>query len=79
MVAINWQPGQEDLDWTRNLIRMMRDGGRWGHPATGNVYVFRKQAKELEFVHGDAFHELHQNTVKVFEALGWQVVDKRDE
>lgn len=72
-----WRPDPAQLQWTRNLIASMNDGGTWGVPANGNVYIFDKKANVLRFVAGDENNVLHQRTVVIFNQLGWTVRDER--
>lgn len=58
---MKWQPRPSDIEWTRNLIDKMRDGGIWGIPMNGSVWKFDKTNKALICVHGkvdDMFHML---------------------
>lgn len=36
---MNWTPLQSDLDWSRNMIMMLKDGGVWGCPAGFSAWI----------------------------------------
>lgn len=58
---MKWQPRPSDIEWTRNLIDKMRDGGVWGIPMNQSVWKFDKTNKALICIHGkmdDMFHKL---------------------
>jgi len=43
-----YQPRQSDINWTENMLRLLKDGGAWCPPAMGIFRVY-KTKKELVF------------------------------
>lgn len=50
---MNYRPTQFDINWTKNLIDKMRDGGIWGIPRCQTVWRFDKTNKILICIYGD--------------------------
>lgn len=68
---MTWTPRQSDIDWTHNLINMVKDGGVWAVPMNGNIYRFNKVTRTVSMVQGEA-DDLHQRFLVCLKALGWQ-------
>ena len=68
----NWQPTSSDITWTRNLVNMVKDGGRWCVPVTGTVYrIFHD--KKLAVTNSEISDVTDKRIVKVFHKMGWTV------
>jgi len=47
----NWKPSQSDIDWTRNHIQQLSEGGKWAIPAANNsVITIRHSTKSYDAV-----------------------------
>lgn len=68
---MTWTPRQSDIDWTRNLISMLKDGGVWAVPMNGNVYRFNKVTQTVSLEIGTA-DDTHQRFLACLKAIGWQ-------
>ena len=49
------QPVDEHDEWSRNLFRMLKDGGRWGVPRSGLIY--EKQGDTFALVERTPGHD----------------------
>ena len=67
----NWQPSDFDLEWTRNLIALIKEGGTWGIPGSRSTFTFYHSRKSYKF-EGDREHELNRKTFDVLDRLGWK-------
>jgi len=68
-----YKPTPHDLQWSRNLLAMLKDGGTWAIPKTGSIYTVDKNAKTLTCTHGyDA--TMHNMVTGVFNQLGYALV-----
>lgn len=58
-----------DIEWMKNLVATVRDGGVWGVPRSGSVYRFDRATKTatLEAGPGEAC------ITDAFNAIGWEV------
>lgn len=70
------QPPEHVLEWCRNLVRVLSDGGVWGIPRSQIVFRVDKQARKLILIVGDADDDDFIATKKVFKHIGWTVVGK---
>lgn len=69
----DWTPTHRDIAWTWRLIQMMNEGGVWGQPGSGAIFVFYHSKKE--FTLDTALvtdQETVDRTVKVLGLLGWK-------
>ena len=67
---MTWNPRPSDIEWTRNVIAMLKEGGSWVIPMTGQTFV--KQGDKLILIDSmptDAYGEEAQADMfqKVFE------------
>lgn len=46
--AMTWNPRPSDIEWTRNVIAMLKEGGSWVIPITGQTFV--KQGDKLVLI-----------------------------
>jgi hypothetical protein len=75
MVALN-EPEKEPesvLEWCRNLVRVLADGGVWGIPRSGLVFRVDKEGKRLILIAGDRYNDDFYATKRVFKQIGWGV------
>jgi hypothetical protein len=71
-----WKPRPSDVEWARDLILILKDGGGWGN--SFGIYKLDKKEKTLMLI--EVFDErwretIHDRSIKVFAELGWKVVD----
>ena len=72
-----YKPKPSDLEWARNVIRMLRDGGAWAAPIIG-IFMLDKARKRLVLQERSPGYQdrAFQQTVVVFGAIGYTVVEK---
>lgn len=70
------KPPEHVLEWCRNLIRVLQDGGVWGIPRSQIVFRVDKGAQKLILVIGETDDPDFIATKKVFKHIGWSVVGK---
>jgi hypothetical protein len=62
------------LEWCRNLVRILKDGGVWGIPRSGVSFRVDKTGQRLILVVGKETDEDFLATRRVFKQIGWDVV-----
>lgn len=73
--SADYTPRDEDIDFAEMLIKMVKRGGAWCVPATGDTYRLDHDNKQLVLVDGDPKSQLAGLNACVFEKLGWTTVD----
>ena len=69
---ITWEPTESDIEWTRDLIEKLRDGGTWAVPAGLSMITGNK--KEMKYtLNGNVKNECNQRIMKVMKILGWKL------
>jgi hypothetical protein len=78
MVALNVdynEPPAHILEWCRNCVRIIADGGIWGIPRSGTIFRVDHQNKKLVLVTpGNDDDGDYNATKEVFKYIGWTVV-----
>ena len=80
MVALNngfelEHPPEDVLEWCRNIVGIISEGGIWGIPRSNTVFRVEHKNKRLVLViPGDDDGKDFQATKKVFKHIGWDVV-----
>lgn len=84
MIAINRQldpdnddddaPSETILNWCRQLVATIADGGVWGIPRSQIVFRLDHKKKQLVLIVGSASAPDFIATKKVFKHIGWDVV-----
>ena len=70
-------PPEEILDWCRNAMAMIHDGGVWGIPRSGTIFQVDHTNKKLVLIMpGDDDEADFIATQHVFKYIGWSVVKK---
>jgi hypothetical protein len=67
------QEPKEVLEWCRQLVRILKDGGVWGIPRSGITFRVDKQNKKLILVIGNETDDDFIATKRVFKQIGWEV------
>lgn len=62
------------LNWCRNLVDTLRDGGVWGIPRSGIVFKVDKKKQCLILTVGEETNEDFIATRRVFRQIGWDVL-----
>lgn len=70
------KPPEHVLNWCRNLVAMLADGGVWGVPRSQIVFRVNKPARKLVLIVGEANNPDFIATKRVFKHIGWAVVEK---
>lgn len=81
MVALNSNnvPPDHILEWCRQLVRTIRDGGMWGIPRSGLVFRIDQKNKQLVLTNGSKSDDDFTATQHVFSYIGWDVVAENDD
>ncbi|MBK38352.1 MAG: hypothetical protein CMB45_05115 [Euryarchaeota archaeon] len=71
-----WKPRQSDIDWTREHLNSISEGGHWVIPsAGGSIFTFYHTTKTYEAIvnatHAPEMHVALQ-TMTVLEELGYK-------
>ena len=76
MVALNSNnvPPEHVLEWCRQLVRVIRDGGSWGIPRSNLVFRIDHKKKQLVLTVGSPSDDDFEATRHVFSYIGWDVV-----
>jgi hypothetical protein len=80
---LDYIPSDSDIAWTRNLIRIIKDGGTWAWPDAMLIYTFDKPAKTVKLMNAEALEderraENHQRFEKNLAAIGWMIVPEKE-
>lgn len=68
-----WEPTQSDIEWTRNLVAMIKDGGVWGQPGSQAIFTFFHSEKKYTLEDTLCIdQETVARTCKVLGILGWE-------
>lgn len=68
-----WTPSYSDIEWTKNLISTIKEGGSWVVPASKSIWTFSHENKTAKLV-GDPDDETNQRIQTVLvEYLGYEV------
>ena len=72
-------PPEHILEWCRNCVRIIHDGGIWGIPRSGTTFRVDHKNHKLILVNpgcddGDDFRA----TKHVFKFIGWDVVKETE-
>lgn len=65
-----WEPTSDDIEWTRNCINTIKDGGVWVVPASMSMFTMYKKDKQYSLM-GDPMCETNQRIMKVLVQLGY--------
>lgn len=73
---MDWKPRQSDIDWTKEHIDSINEGGRWVIPsAGGSIFTFYHTTKTYEAI-VNATHAPEMNvamqTMTVLKELGYE-------
>lgn len=76
-----YKPTMQDTEWALQFVRVMKDGGMWGFPATGLVYKIDKINKTLtlqnpELLINTQTRVLHERGRITFAEIGYRFLDK---
>jgi hypothetical protein len=70
---MDWEPRWSDINWTRDLLSKINDGGVWVQPASCASFTFYHSKKEYVV---DESHCINQDMVdrtrKVLSVLDWK-------
>jgi hypothetical protein len=69
------QPPEHILEWCRQTVRVIADGGVWGIPRSGTVFRVDHKNKQLILISPGEDDGADYNATKhVFKFIGWAVV-----
>lgn len=73
------QPPEHILEWCRQTVRVIADGGVWGIPRSGTVFRIDHKNKKLILISpGEDNGDDYNATKHVFKFIGWSVVKEPD-
>ena len=71
-----YKPNSVDIQWAKNMLSVVKNGGKWVAPATNLVYVVDHTNKQLilenpgQLAASFESFVLHMQTIQVFNAIG---------
>jgi hypothetical protein len=68
-----YEPTPVDINWLRNVLQSMADGGRLGYPRSELIFRIDHSTKTMVLVHGDVRESDYEATVETAKQLGWSV------
>ncbi|NDD52328.1 hypothetical protein EBZ39_00350 [bacterium] len=78
MVSLNSGEPESTLNWCRNLVETIRDGGVWGIPRSGVIFKIDKKKKCLILTLGSEYNPDFIATRRVFAQIGWDVLTEAE-
>lgn len=78
MLGVKYRPTAFDIQWTRNLIDQMNDGGIWGIPRANSVWRFDKTNKVLIQIHGNPNEPDNKALRIICPLIGWTTAYKAE-
>jgi hypothetical protein len=71
-------PSDAVLEWCRQVVRVIADGGIWGIPRSNTIFRVDHKKKRLVLIsHGDDGSDFLA-TQRVFKNIGWDVVEENN-
>ena len=68
-----WVPTKGDIEWTKNLLRSMKQGGIWATKDAVNVFKIDHENKQVTaLMCTDA--QLHERLKIILDGLGWSLL-----
>jgi hypothetical protein len=82
---LTYKPTKVDIDWLKNALSLLRDGGGLGYPRSGLVYTVDHTRKTLTLTFPrleqaqDNFGSWldHEATIEVAKVLGYKVLPEK--
>lgn len=71
MVALAYP--ESSIEWCRNLVALIKDGGCWAIPRSSLVFRVDKTLQTLTLVSGDKSSPDIAATREAFSHIGWRV------
>lgn len=84
MVSINNNfeldhPSDDVLEFCKNIVRVIADGGVWGIPRSNTIFRLDHKNKRLVLINaGNDDDSDFLATQRVFKHIGWDVVEEED-
>lgn len=75
----DWRPSETDVEWQREMLRVLRDGAVWGVPISLSSFKFDKTNKTFCLIIGDPENETNRRIAKVLKIIGYVEVEKTGE
>jgi hypothetical protein len=76
-VPINYTPSFEHIQWAKQMVRLLNDGGRGVVPANNTVYEIDRVNMRISLVAGEIDDWFYKNII-LFRSMGYEVVDGRE-
>jgi hypothetical protein len=78
---MSYKPTEVDLEWARNMLDLVKDGGLLIYPATMVQYRLDHKNKKMTLENPEQLDEfpsfvIHQQTIEVFKVLGYAVGER---
>lgn len=79
-----FSPTSNDVQFARDMINIVKDGGIWVWKDTGLRYQFHHQVKVMELLNPELLKnpkiaEEHNKTVVTWEYVNWKVIPEKYE
>jgi len=62
-----WTPAYSDIEWTKQLITSLKEGGTWLVPANKSIWTFWQETKQAQLKSGDANDETNYRIKTILE------------
>ena len=72
----DWEPDEEQLEWTRQFVNMLKNNGVWAIPASGTIVTFDKRNMRA-YISGNQDHELALRTKKALMLIGYTIIERK--
>jgi len=70
---MDWEPRPFDIEWTRQLLSKIKEGGTWGQPGSASSFTFYHSKKEFTVEDSQCTNQdMVNKTKKVLGILGWE-------
>jgi hypothetical protein len=76
VMTMQWQPRPSDVGWLAGTLKIIREGGIWGIPKTGQVFQISHAKKTLTLITDPGTKEcleMTEMTRATAAKLGWKV------
>ena len=72
-----WKPRPSDIVWAKKAVSLLKEGGTWTIPRTGQRFQFFHIKKEIHFLGGGTAADrwLFERTVLCFSAIGYKMLE----
>lgn len=82
MMMMSYRPTRVDIEWAREQLRRLKQGGTMAFPATRLVYHVDHINRKVVLINPDQARSpesrtVHERTIATFAAVGYDVIEQR--